>query len=352
MTYSPIAVPRLYQFIKDLTRKAGLEESPAHLLADTLIEADLKGIRTHGLLRLPIYIKRMETGVVDVRRAMTATSDRGSVAQLDAGNGLGQAACVQGMALAIAKAEQSGMGACGIRNSNHCGALGYYTDLAAEKKMIGFCTTNVFPLMAPTGGREKVVGNNPFAFSIPRLKDPPITYDVATSTVSYGRVLTYLRRGENIPLGWVLDGQGRDTDNPEELISRRGSLTPFAGHKGYGLAFVMEIFSALLTGASFGRRLHSMYDADHPAGLGHFLLVLNIAFFLDPDIFFQHLEEWVAEVKGSERTNHAEEILIPGEVEQRNKALQGQTGLVYEDLLLDEINLLAHKYGLPPLGRP
>jgi ureidoglycolate dehydrogenase (NAD+) len=351
MPNTPISITRLNQFIIDLTRKAGLPLEQGRILAETLIEADLKGIRTHGLLRLPIYIKRMETGVIEVKESMQVISARGSVSQLDARNGLGQVACVRAMELALAKAEQFGLGACGVKSSNHCGALGYYTDLAAEKKMIGFCTTNVFPLMAPTGGREKVVGNNPFAISVPRAKALPITYDVATSTVSYGRVLTYLRRDEEIPPGWILDGQGLPTDNPEELISRRGSMTPFAGHKGYGLAFVLEILSAILTGASFGKGLHSLYDAGHLAGLGHFLLVLNIGFFMDPEIFFQRLEEWVAEVKGSGLAAGSREILVPGEIEQKNKAENSKTGLIYDDLLLDEIDLLAHKYALAPLPR-
>jgi ureidoglycolate dehydrogenase (NAD+) len=350
MAKAPIAVKRLYDFIMKLGQKTGLARGSAHILADTLIEADLKGIQTHGVLRLPIYIKRMETGIIDVKESMEILSDRGSVVLLDARNGLGQTACVRAMELALSKAEQFGLGVCGVCNSNHCGALGYYTDRAAAKKMIGFSSTNVFPLMAPSGGKDKVVGNNPFAFSVPRAQKEPITYDVATSTVSYGKVLTYLRRGEKIPLGWVLDGQGRDTDNPEELISRRGSMTPFADYKGYGLAFVLEILSAVLTGASFGRGLRSLYDADHPAGLGQFLMALDIRFFMEPEVFFKRLEDWVSEVKGSGLAAGAKEILIPGEIEQKNKAENSRVGLLYEDMLLDEINLLAHQYGIPPLG--
>jgi LDH2 family malate/lactate/ureidoglycolate dehydrogenase len=350
MAKAPIAVKTLYDFIMKLSQKAGLDKEAAHILADTLIEADLKGIQTHGLLRLPIYIKRMETGMIEVKENMEIISDRGSTVLLDARNGLGQTACVRAMDLALSKAAQFGLGVCGIQNSNHCGALGYYTDRAAQKNMIGFCTTNVFPLMAPSGGKDKVVGNNPFAISVPRAQDEPITFDVATSTVSYGKVLTFLKRGEKLPLGWILDGQGRDTDNPEELISRRGSMTPFADYKGYGLAFVLEILSAILTGASFGRGLHSLYDADHPAGLGQFLVGLNISFFMDPKVFFKRLEDWVAEVKGSGLAAGSEEIFIPGEIEQKSKAENSRAGLLYEDFLLDEINLLAHKYGLAPLG--
>lgn len=350
MSTTPIAVDRLNQFVIELTQKAGLPEEQACILADTLIEADLKGIRTHGMLRLPIYVKRMETGVVNVKEEMAVVREAGTVRQLDARNGLGQVACFRGMGLAIAKAEEFGLGACGVFNSNHCGALGYYTDLATEKKMIGIMTTNVFPLMAPVGGKEKVVGNNPFAVSVPRLEGPPITYDVATSTVSYGKVLTFLRRGEKIPLGWVTDAQGLPTDNPEELISRRGSMTPFTGHKGYGLAFVLEILAGVLTGAAFGRGLHSLYDADHFAGLGQFLMAINIENFMEPEFFFQRLEEWIDEVKCSPLAADSSEILIPGEIEQKSKGENLKTGLVYDEALLKEIDLLAEKYSMTPLS--
>ncbi|MBA4394863.1 MAG: malate dehydrogenase, partial [Desulfobacca sp.] len=286
-----IIVERLSEFIIDLTKKAGLPEEQARLLADTLIDADLKGISTHGVLRLPIYIKRMETGVIDGYEPIQVVREKGAIQLLDARNGLGQVACVRGMELAMA--ELFGLGACGVCNSNHCGVLGYYTELAAEKKMIGLSTTNVFPLMAPVGGKEKVVGNNPLAVSVPRTQGPPITYDVATSTVSYGKVLTFLRRGEEIPLGWALDDKGLPTDNPEEVISKRGSMTPFAAHKGYGLAFILEILAGVLTGAGFGRQLHSLYDVDQFAGIGQFLMAINIEFFLEPEVFFRRLEEWI-----------------------------------------------------------
>ena len=163
-----IPIERLNDFIVELTKKAGLPEEQARILAQTLIDADLKGLDTHGLLRLPIYVKRMETGVVEVSEPVQVVREKGAIKLLDARNGLGQVACVRGMELAMEKAEQFGLGACGIINSNHCGALGYYTELAAEKRMIGLMTTNVFPLMAPVGGREKVVGNNPLAVSVPR----------------------------------------------------------------------------------------------------------------------------------------------------------------------------------------
>lgn len=346
-----INVKRLHEFIVDLTKKAGLPEEQARILADTLIDADLKGIDTHGVLRLPIYVKRMESGVINVKEAIQVVREKGAIQNLDVRNGLGQVACVRGMGLAIAKAEQFGLGACGVFNSNHCGVLGYYTELAAEKRMIGISTTNVFPLMAPVGGKEKVIGNNPLAVSVPRVQSPPITYDMATSTVSYGKVLTFLRRGEKIPRGWALDDKGLPTDNPEEVISKKGSMTPFAAHKGYGLAFILEILAGVLTGAGFGRQLHSLYDVGQFAGIGQFLMAINIDYFMELEVFYRRLEEWIQEVKFSELAGDSQEILIPGEIEHRNKIKNLRTGLSYDEALLNEIDLLAHRYALAPLRR-
>ena len=334
----------LRAFVIDLTTRAGLSRSEAPILADSLIEADLRGIRTHGLLRLPIYIRRMEAGVIAVKETIQVSGERGAIKVLDAKNGLGQVACVRGMEEALSKAEQFGLGSCTVFNSNHCGVLGYYSELAAARGMIGFSATNVFPLMAPTGGKEKVLGNNPLALSVPRLKADPITYDVATSTVSYGKILTYQRRGEKIPLGWVLDVLGQPTDNPEAAISGQGSLTPFAGHKGYGLAFMLEILAGVLTGAAFGPQIHSLYDVRQFAGLGHFLMAMNIGYFMDPEMFFQRLERWIEMVKFSEPAAGSEEILIPGELEHRNRKRNLEEGLTYDESLLEEINLLADHY--------
>jgi LDH2 family malate/lactate/ureidoglycolate dehydrogenase len=344
-----IPIKRLTEFIVALTKKAGLPEEQALILAQTLIDADLKGIDTHGLLRLPIYVKRMETGVINIDDPVEVVKEKGVIHLLDARNGLGQVACVRGMELAMTKAEQFGLGACGVFNSNHCGALGYYAELAAQKKMIGLMTTNVFPLMAPVGGKEKVIGNNPLAVSIPRSDGLPVTYDAATSTISYGKVLIFLRRGEDLPLGWALDDQGMPTGDPEEVIAQRGSLTPVGAHKGFGLAFILEILSGVLTGAGFGRQLRSLYDAEQLSGIGQFLLAINIEFFMELELFFTRLEAWIREVKGSSPALETKEIFIPGESSQRNKAKNLKTGLLYDNTLLNELNLLAHRYAISPL---
>lgn len=339
-----IHVERLHSFVTDLAVKAGVPRRDAGILSESLIDADLKGIRSHGLIRLPIYIKRIECGVIDVMKKVEFVKEKDSIKVLNANHGLGQLAGVKGMEVAVEGAKKFGVGICGILNSNHFGALGYYTELGSKAEMIGLAITNSFPIMAPLGGREKVIGNNPFAISIPRSQGFPITYDVATSTVAYGKVLVAQRAGEKLPLGWALDRDGTPTDNPDDLILRDGSLTPFEKHKGYGLAFVLEILAGVLTGASFGRQIHSMFNLKEVAGLGHFMMAIDIKHFMEIENFYERLEQFVQSIKLSKLASGAEEILIPGEVENRNKALNMEKGLAYDLSFVEELNTLAQKY--------
>ncbi len=344
MTEITIKAESLNSFIVDLTIRTGLTKSDANILAESLIDADLKGIRSHGLIRLPIYIKRMESGVIDTTKEVKAVREKGSVKILNANHGLGQVAGVRSMETAIAIAKQFGVGICGVFNSNHFGALGYYTELASKTAMIGLAVTNTFPAMAPLGGKEKVIGNNPFAISVPRSRDFPITYDVSTSTVAYGKIMVAQREGKKIPFGWALDNEGNPTDDPDEVILQKGSLTPFEKHKGYGLAFVLEIFAGVLTGASFGRQIHSMFDLKELAGLGHFMMAIDIEHFMEMENFYDRLEQFVQSIKFSGLAKGTEEILIPGEVEHRNKKVNMEKGLTYDLPLVEEINTLARKY--------
>ncbi len=344
MTKITIGAESLYSFIVDLTAKTSLRKSDAGILAESLIDADLKGIRSHGLIRLPVYIRRIESGVIEIAKEVKAVREKGAVKILNANHGLGQVAGVRGMEMAMSIAKKFGVGICGIFNSNHFGALGYYTERASKEEMIGLAITNTFPAMAPLGGKEKAIGNNPFAISVPRLRDFPITYDVSTSTVAYGKIMVAQREGKKIPLGWALDSEGNPTDDPDEVILRNGSLTPFEKHKGYGLAFVLEILAGILTGASFGRQIHSMFDLKELAGLGHFMIASDIEHFMEVENFYDRLEQFVQSIKLSGLAKGAEEILIPGEVEHRNKKMNLEKGLTYDLPLVEEINVLARKY--------
>lgn len=339
-----IRVESLNSFIIGLTTKIGLSERDAIILAASLIDADLKGIQSHGVMRLPIYIKRMESGVIKIVSSAEVVKRNHAISILNANHCLGQVAGVKGIEQAIIDAKEYGVGICGILNSNHLGALGYYTELASSQKMIGIAITNSFPIMAPIGGKEKVIGNNPFAISVPRSKDFPITYDVATSTVAYGKILVAQKEGKKIPLGWALDTDGQPTDDPEDVILRNGSLMPFEKHKGYGFGFMFEILGGILTGAHFSCQIRSMYNLKEFAGLGHFMMTIDIEHFMELDCFYERLELFIEGVKFSKLAMGANEILIPGEIEHRNKSINMEKGLIYDDSIIEEIKILAEKY--------
>jgi len=344
-----VRAENLNSFIVDLTVKIGLAESDAKILASSLIDADLKAIQSHGLMRLPIYVKRIESGVIDIVNKVEIVRERDSIKILNANNGLGQVAGVMGVEEATTCARELGVGICGIFNSNHFGTLGYYTEMISSKKMVGMAITNTFPMMAPVGGREKLIGNNPFAISVPRSKNFPITYDVATSTVAYGKILMAKKQGKKMPLGWALDHNGQPTDEPDDVILRNGSLMPFGEHKGFGLAFMLEILAGVLTGANFSHQIHSMYNLNEFASLGHFIMAIDIEHFMDLEEFYKRLELFVETIKFSQLAIGAKEILIPGEIEHRNKRINLEKGLTYDDSVIEEINILAKKYSCSSL---
>ena len=339
-----LGVENLTSFMIALTTKIGLPERDAAIFAASLIDADLKGIQSHGMIRLPIYIRRMECGLVNVASSVELVKNNQAISLLDAKNGLGQVAGVRGMEEAVDRANSFGVGICGIFRSNHFGALGYYTELASRNKMIGVATTNSFPAMAPAGGREKVIGNNPFALSVPRSKEFPITYDVSTSTVALGKILVAQKEGKKIPFGWALDSEGQPTDDPDDVVLRNGSLTPFEKHKGYGLAFILEILAGVLTGANFTHQIRSLYNLKEFSGLGHFMMAINIKHFLELDDFYERLEQFIENIKRSKLAIGADEILIPGELEHRKKRLSLEKGVTYDESILEEINTVAKKY--------
>jgi LDH2 family malate/lactate/ureidoglycolate dehydrogenase len=339
-----LVVEEITSFIVALTTKIGLSESDAAIFAESIVDADLKGIFSHGMIRLPIYIRRMECGLVDVASRAEIVKNNQAISLLDAKNGLGQVAGVKGMEAAITSANKFGVGICGIFRSNHFGALGYYTEMASRHGMIGMATTNSFPAMAPVGGKEKVIGNNPFAVSVPRSKENPITYDVSTSTVALGKILVAQKEGKKIPLGWALDSEGKPTEDPEDVVLRNGSLAPFEKHKGYGFAVILEILAGVLTGAHFAKQIRSLYDLKEFSDLGHFMMAIDIRYFMELHDFYERLERFIENMKSSKLATGADEILIPGEIEHRKRMLSLNQGIAYEESILEEVNALAKTY--------
>ena len=323
-------------FAARLATAAGVPTGDAEILARSLVDADLHGVSTHGVSRLNIYLQRIQKGLIDPKAALVVERGFGSVLTLDASNGLGQVQAVKALELLMPLAKTNGVAVATIRNSQHFGALSYYCNRAADEGMVLLAMTNCEPAMSPEGGYEAFFGTNPIAASFPTGKGFHVKIDLATSVVARGNVIAASKKNEAIPEGWALDHQGRPTTDAKEALL--GTILTMAGHKGYALALMVEVFSSILSGAAVGPKIGSMYkDLDRPQNVGHFFCLLNIAAFLDTEEFKQRIDATIDQLKTSKRRPGVEEILIPGERSARNAALNEARGIAINDETLSEL---------------
>jgi len=323
-------------FAARLATAAGVPSGDAEILARSLVDADLHGVSTHGVSRLNIYLQRIQKGLINPKAELVVERGFGSVLTLDAANGLGQVQAVKALDMLMPLAKTSGVAVATINHSQHFGALSYYCNLAADQGMVLLAMTNCEPAMSPEGGYEAFFGTNPIAASFPTGKGFHVKIDLATSVVARGNVIAASKKNEAIPQGWALDRQGQPTTDAKEALL--GTILTMAGHKGYALALMVEVFSSILSGAAVGPAIGSMYkDLDRPQNVGHFFCLLNIAAFLDPEEFKQRIDETIDQLKASKRRPGVEEILIPGERSARNAALNEERGIAINDETLAEL---------------
>jgi LDH2 family malate/lactate/ureidoglycolate dehydrogenase len=245
--YSPESV---VQLARAIALASGVSAPDATTLAEALVDADLHGTSTHGVSRLNIYVRRIQKGLIDPAAKLVVDRQRGGTLSVDAGNGLGQVQAVKTLDLLIPMAKANGVAVATVRNSQHFGALSYYCNRAAQQDMILFATTNCEPAMSPEGACEAFFGTNPLAASFPTGKGYPVKIDLATSLVARGNIIAAQKRGEAIPPGWALTAEGEPTTDAAAALA--GTVLTMAGHKGYALALMVEIFSGVLSGAAIG----------------------------------------------------------------------------------------------------
>jgi LDH2 family malate/lactate/ureidoglycolate dehydrogenase len=316
----------LQSLVAELATKAGVQTGDAAIFARALVDADVHGTSTHGLSRLGIYLTRIEKGLIDPSAELTVDRSRGAVMSLDARNGLGQVQAAKALELLMPLAREHGVAAATIRNSQHFGALSYYTNYAAEQGFILLAMTSCEPAMSPTGGFEPFFGTNPIAASFPRAGAPPIKIDLATSIVARGNIIAANRKQQPIPEGWALDPGGNPTTDAAEAL--KGTVLTMAGHKGYALALMVEMFSSVLSGSAIGSSIGSMYkDLDRPQDVGHFFCLFDVTAFLDKSTYDARVGELTDKLKANKRRPGVEEILLPGERSARVAAENESAGL-------------------------
>ncbi len=341
-----IPFERLTAFTAACLEKLGLASADARLVAETLVASNLRGVDSHGVVRLTHYATRLKNGTIKPRPNIKVERTGLSTAIVEGDAGMGQLVAVRAMDEAIALAKETGAGAVGARNSSHCGAMAWFVEQAARAGMIGIAMTHTDPIMVPTGMKRTFLGSNPLAFGAPGGDEPPIIIDMATTNIALGKVLVAKQEGKPIPPDWALDAAGKPTTDPNQVTG----LAPMAGPKGYALATVIEILCAHLMGVPFGIYVTKMYgELDKPRNLGHFMLALDIGRFADPKFFRAQIDLFTRDVHAQEATDPARPPLAPGEPERLMAERRRKDGVPAGDGLLADLNKLAAELGVEPL---
>lgn len=287
---------RLRDFCKQSFEKSGLSTEDAELATDVLVKSEMRGVASHGLIRLPFYCKRLIDKGTKTHPEMKVLAEKPATLLIDGDNGLGQVISIKTMKKVLDKAKTSGICFAGVKNSCHFGMAAYYAMMALEESMIGVAGSNTPPVMAAWGGSKSAIGNNPLAVAVPTAREFPLVLDISMSVVSGGKVRLAAVKKEKIPLDWVLDARGKPTDRPEDFFPD-GTLLPM-GHKGFGLAIMVEVLTGVLSGAGILSEMGLWFrDTAIPVNTGHFFMVLDIKAFCDLEIFKKRINHMIDELK-------------------------------------------------------
>ncbi|WP_313692479.1 Ldh family oxidoreductase [Halorarum halobium] len=334
---------RLRTFTTDVFRRAGLSATHAATVAETVVDANLRGIDTHGVVRLEPYVEQLEAGGTNPSPELTVSSRGAGAAVVDGDGGPGQVATLTAMREAIDRAEDAGSAFVGVENSGHFGTASYYTNYAAERGYIGISMTHAGPSVTPTGAADPYFGTNPISFGLPNGDGFPVTLDMATSVTAEGNVILAAEEGDEIPAEWGVDEAGNPTTDPESVHA----LRPMGGPKGYGLALVIDAFCGVLLDTAFGDDVSGMYDdTSAPQQLGHFVAALDVEAFTELDRFTDRLRRMRDGIKDLRTAPDVDEVLLPGEPEARTRERRLAGGVPVGDGTLGTLRELGDEYGV------
>ena len=360
-----VSAESLRRFCSCVFQKLGVSEEDAQIAADVLIAADLRGIDTHGVARMrKLYVCRLQSGVIAARPRTTVVSEAPATAVLDGGGGLGHPIAHRAMRLALSRAQQTGAGFVAVRNSNHFGIAGYYAMMALEHDCIGLCMTNTNRWTVPTFGCRPMLGTNPLAVAVPTGDERPFVLDMATAIAPIGKLTVADRLKERIPLGWATDELGLPTDDPGRVLrnaqNSEGGLLPLGGageelggHKGYGLALWVDIFSALLAGAMYADMLytHDANGAPRASPVGHFFGAWRVDAFRPLSDFRSDMDDLLRRLKNSPKAAGQERIYVAGEKEYEEAERRLVHGIPLPAIVVQDLNALGEELGVdPPRG--
>ncbi|WP_066160879.1 Ldh family oxidoreductase [Hydrogenophaga pseudoflava] len=335
---------QLTAFGQSVLEHHGVPTADAHLLADSLVAAELWGHSSHGMLRLPWYVERLRSGAMQAVTQGALAQDSGAVAVIDGQDGIGQVLTMQAVHAGVERAKRFGVSAVAVRNSNHFGTAAYFTRESARQGCVAFLSTNASPAMAPWGGKVKAIGTNPWSIAAPAGRYGVAVMDIANTAVARGKIYLAAERGEDIPPTWAADEQGVPTTNAKDAI--HGLILPMAGHKGYVISFMMDVLSGVLTGSQFGSNIAGPYQADRKSGCGHLLLTINVEALMAQADFAQRMEQLIDEIKAVPAAAGVSDIFFPGELEDRNTAKHLTTGISVADNTWDSLRKLGAETGV------
>lgn len=347
----------LFDFAKAVFVKMGCPESDANIACSTLLSADLRGVDSHGVARLSGYVRLWEKKRINPTPEIKITYETPSTAVVDGDAGLGLVVAPFAMQVAMEKAEKVGTGWVSVKNSNHYGIAGYHSLKATEKDMIGISMTNASPLVSPTYSKERLLGTNPIAVAIPANEEPPFVGDFATTPAANGKLEVLQRKGDEAPLGWIQDKEGQGTKNAHG-VKEGGAWLPLGGnrehgsHKGFILGSIVDIFSAVLSGANYGPWAPPFVSYLEPAsdpvgeGLGHFFGAMRVDAFRPAEDFKNHMDNWIRRFRESEPVNQEQPVVIPGDPERAMEAKRMANGIPLLQPVIDDLTALGEKFGV------
>ncbi|PRY16229.1 malate dehydrogenase (NAD) [Pontibacter ummariensis] len=348
---------QLFNFTQEVFLQMGCSPKDARLAAEVLLEADLRGVDSHGVARLSGYVRLWEAGRINPKPKMRIVHETPSTATVDGDAGLGLVIAPRAMDIAIEKAEKVGSGWVSVKNSNHFGIAGYHAMEALSSDMIGIAMTNASPLVAPTFSTDRMLGTNPIAVAVPTRKQPPFVADFATASAANGKLEILQRQEKKAPTGWIQTKDGQDTTNANEL-KEGGALLPLGSdkthgsHKGYALASIVDIFSAVLSGANYGPWVPPFVSFLAPPadpvgqGIGHFLGAMRIDAFRPADEFKEHMDKWIETFRKAKVKKGEKCVLIPGDPEREMTAQRLEEGIPLLPPVERDLEQLGNKFGI------
>jgi LDH2 family malate/lactate/ureidoglycolate dehydrogenase len=341
----PVAAAALADFSAALFESAGVPPHVARIVADALVSADLRGVDSHGVLRLPIYLRRVAEKMIAADAEPVIDRDQGNIVLVDGRNNFGTYVGQKALEIALERVETHGLAWVGVHGSNHFGIAAHFALQAVKAGFGAIVMSNASQTMPPTGGLRPFIGTNPLAIAFPVQSGAPFLLDMATSHVARGKIISAADKGESIPLGWAVDAQGRPTTDAQAALV--GAVLPVGGAKGSGLSMAIDIMCGVLTGAGFGPSVRNMYDDwKNPQNVGHAFLLIDIRRFMPFEYFSERMQDYIALLKAEPKAEGVSEILYAGEYEHRLAETRRTGGIVLSAALTKELAGLGEQRGI------